>query len=140
MSNVHKKEEPQEDPATRGFLKESKELYARYQHYFLHRYQTRYWLVVVRNHFDSVYGFFLESQRIGENLVHSNKLLSLPFAVNHYARVMQELKSFSKLSIEYRDTHHLIKKVPAVTFDPMHGHRHATAYMPEQKRHDSPTS
>ncbi|KRM27545.1 hypothetical protein LH991_01200 [Schleiferilactobacillus harbinensis] len=112
---------------------ESKLLLKRYDHYFLREYNYRYWLVIVKNRFDNVYGFFIESQKKGEAIVHSNELLSLPFASGLYAEVLADLKAHSHLRIVPRDTAHLEKLVPAVTFDPLHGHRHSTAYLPTDK-------
>ncbi|ERL64673.1 hypothetical protein [Schleiferilactobacillus shenzhenensis] len=113
---------------------ESKLLLERYDHYFLRQYNYRYWLLIVTNHFDSCHGFFLESQKKGEAIIHSNELLELPFASGLYDEVFRALRAHSHLRIIYRDTHHLVKMVPAVTFDPLHGHRHSTAYLPPERK------
>ncbi|WP_063516387.1 hypothetical protein [Schleiferilactobacillus harbinensis] len=112
---------------------ESKLLLQRYDHYFQREYNYRYWLRIVTNRFDNVYGFFLESRKKGEAIVHSNELLALPFASSLYDTVLHDLQAHSHLDIIYRDTAQLRKRVPAVTFDPLHGHRHSTAYLPTDK-------
>ncbi|MCI2172530.1 hypothetical protein [Schleiferilactobacillus perolens] len=114
-------------------LQESKLLLDRYDHYFTREPNTRYWLVIVNNHYDQMYGFFLYSQKGQEVTVYSHELLALPFSQDLYSQVYRDLQDHSDLPVEYRDTDDLVENVPAVEFDPLHGHRHSTVYLPEDK-------
>lgn len=102
-----------------------------YHQHFTQAYRYRYWLVVVNNHFEDVYSIFLYTQKQTAKLSRSYELLSFKRDPKTYARIMAHLKQISHLSIEYRDTHHLIVTGPMPTTDPVHGHGQATTYHPK---------
>lgn len=93
-----------------------------YDRYFIRAYRYHYWLVIVDNHFDGVYSIFLYTQKIKAQLVRSYELLTFAKDENRYQQVMTALKQHSKLSIEYRDTRHLIHPGTSVVQDTIHGH------------------
>lgn len=103
-------------------LKESRQLKAQYDYYFLREYRFRYWLLVVNNHYFDRYYFFLEKQKLGTALLHSHELLAIPREKDLYERVLADLQSFSALTIHYRDTHQLVHPTKDITNDPIHGH------------------
>lgn len=101
---------------------EIREMLKLYDHYFTRAYRYRYWLVVVDNHFDGVYSIFLYTQKLKSRLVHSYELLMFSNEDDNYRLVMTALKKHSKLTIEYRDTRHLIHPGTSVVQDTIHGH------------------
>lgn len=106
----------------RKLLSETKLLKAQYEHYFLREYRFRYWLLVVDNHFFNRYYFFLEKQKQGTALLHSHELLALEHDSEKYQQVLKELKQFSKLRIQYRNTHQLVHPTKDIISDRVHGH------------------
>ena len=51
-----------------------KSMLSQYDHYFTRAPHTRYWLVVVDNHFEDCYSFFIYMQRLKAKLVKSYEL------------------------------------------------------------------
>ncbi|BDZ31585.1 hypothetical protein RA086_10205 [Lactiplantibacillus sp. WILCCON 0030] len=109
-------------------LKESETLCANFDHYFLRRYQWRYHLMIVDNHLFDCYGFFLQAQRANEKLLHSYELLELPHDPALYQTVLADLKAHTQLTIEFRDTHHLVHPGTNIVHDLEHGHARPTRY------------
>lgn len=115
-------------------LTESKVLIQNFDHYFLRRYQWRYQLLIVDNHLFDCYTFFLQAYRQGTQLRHSYDLLEIPHDPDLYQRVLADLKAHTQLSIEYRDTRHLIHPGADVLRDQDHGHQQSTKYRSGQMR------
>ncbi|ETY74369.1 hypothetical protein [Lactiplantibacillus fabifermentans] len=115
-------------------LAESKALIANLDRYFLRRYQWRYHILIVDNHLFNCYSFFLQAQRGGERLIHSYDLLEIPHRVALYQEVCHDLQAHSALSIEYRDTHHLVHPGADIVQDLAHGHYKNTHYHDAQNR------
>ncbi|EHO53701.1 hypothetical protein [Lentilactobacillus kisonensis] len=105
-------------------LAESKELIENYHHYFKRIPRNLYWLVIVDNHFNDRYYFFLYNQKIGAKLLHSHELLALVHDKAKYKQVLADLTAISNLRIEYRDTTHLVEPTAEITNDKVHGHYH----------------
>lgn len=103
-------------------LTESKKLITQYRHYFKRLPHYQYWLVIVDNHFNDRYYFFLYNRRFKTKLVRSYELLALVHDKQKYQQVLADLKSVSQLSIEYRDTAHLVEPTPEIKVDKIHGH------------------
>lgn len=103
-------------------IRESKELLAKYDRFFLREYGTLYWLLVVDNHFFDKYYFFLEKRKVKGKLEHSRELLCMEHNPAKFGQVMADLKAHSQLRIVTRDTHHLVHPTTAITHDLMHGH------------------
>ncbi len=103
-------------------LQASKTLIQNFERYFLHRYQWRYHVLVVDNHLFDCYSFFLQARRANERLVHSYDLLEIPHDPAVYDQVLADLKRHTQLSIEYRDTHHLVHPGTDIVRDLTHGH------------------
>lgn len=103
-------------------LAETRELKAQYDHYFLREYRYRYWLLIVDNHFFNCYYFFIEKQKSHTETIHSHELLALEHDPEKYKQVLKELKSFSKLRIEFRNTHQLVHPTKDINNDRIHGH------------------
>lgn len=113
-------------------LKESKMLLANFDQYFLRRYQWRYHLMIVDNHLFDCYTFFLQAQRANEKLLHSYDLLEIPRDETLYQQVLADLQAHTKLSIEFRNTHHLVHPGTNIVHDLEHGHGRSTKYHREQ--------
>lgn len=93
-----------------------------YDRYFLRKPNTRYWLVVVDDHFNDTNNFFLYHQKLKTNLRHANELLILPKKTQQYEQILGALMHFSKLEIEYRNTKQLVEPEKLTEDDPVHGH------------------
>ncbi|MFT8417179.1 MAG: hypothetical protein ABF639_14315, partial [Lacticaseibacillus paracasei] len=85
-----------------------KSMLSQYDHYFTRAPHTRYWLVVVDNHFENCYSFFIYMQRFKAKLVKSYEIACFARDKGQYEHYLASLKLHSNLSIEYRDTLHLI--------------------------------
>ncbi|MFD1466455.1 hypothetical protein ACFQ4L_10320 [Lapidilactobacillus mulanensis] len=109
-----------------------KELVEEYQAHFNKLYNSRYWLVVVNNHFDDIYSFFIYSEKVRGKIQRSYELVHFPRDPELYDKMIAKLKSISKLSIEYRDTRHLIHPGEDITHDTIHGHGRSTKYDPKK--------
>lgn len=105
-----------------------KELETEYKNRFKRLYNTRYWLVVVDNHFEDIYSFFMYNQKVRTKLQHSYELVHFPRDPKLYGIMIKKLKLLSKLSIEYRDTKHLIHPGKDITYDAVHGHGKSQSY------------
>ena len=105
-------------------LEESKELITNLDRYFLRKWGWRYKIIVVNNHYFDVYSFFLQSWKSSEMLRHIYDLVEFTRNESKYEEVIKDLKEHSKLTIEYRDTHHLIMPGNYVNQDSEHGHGH----------------
>lgn len=103
-------------------LAESKQLLANFDRYFLRRYQWRYHLLIVDNHFFDCFTFFLQAQRLHEQLIHSYDLLEIPHQQELYQQVLTDLKQHTALRIEFHDTHHLVHPGTDIVHDVNHGH------------------
>lgn len=103
-------------------LKESKTLIANLNKHFLRKYKWRYHILIVDNHFFDCYSFFLQAYRFGDKLHHSYDLVDIPHKKKLYEQVLRDLKQHSQLSIEYRDTHHLVHPGEDISVDKNHGH------------------
>lgn len=106
----------------------SKQLIETYRKYFKRERNTFYKIVIVNNHFDDVYSFFLYYKKADANLVHSPELISFDRDEDTFKQVLADFKSVSNLSIEYRDTRHLIHPGEDIVHDTVHGHDHSTQY------------
>lgn len=102
--------------------KESRDLKARYERYFLREYKYRYWLLAVNNHFFDRYYFFIEKQRTGSKLVHSRELLAIKRDPALYREVLRDLRTFTQLRLIERDTHQLVHPTKDIIHDIYHGH------------------
>lgn len=111
-------------------IPESKILIKNIEKYFLRRYKWRYHILIVDNHLFNCYSFFLQAKRSGDKLVHSHDLLEIPHDQELYAIVMEDLKNYTALSIEFRDTHHLVHPGTDIVHDVDHGHYASTVYRP----------
>lgn len=105
-------------------LAESRKLIDVYHHYFKRLPRNLYWLVIVNNHFNDKYYFFLYNLKIGTELLHSHELLALVHDEAKYKQVLADLKAESNLRIEYRDTSHLVEPTAEITTDKVHGHNY----------------
>ncbi|GAA2983727.1 hypothetical protein [Lentilactobacillus parakefiri] len=103
-------------------LSESRELIEKYRQSFKRIPNYQYWLVIVDNHFNDRYYFFIYSRKLKTKLVRSHELLALVHDRHKYQQVLADLKKISHLSIEYRDTAHLVEPMPEITTDKIHGH------------------
>ncbi|MGE9133941.1 hypothetical protein [Lacticaseibacillus paracasei] len=99
-----------------------KSMLSQYDHYFTRAPHTRYWLVVVDNHFEDCYSFFIYMQRFKAKLSKSYEIACFKRDKGQYEHFLSSLKQHSNLSIEYRDTRHLIKPDKMIDYDPFHGH------------------
>ena len=90
--------------------------------YFLRHYQWRYHILVVDNHLFGCYSFFLQARRNHTKLVHSYDLVEFKHDPELYREVLHDLKAFTNLTIEYRDTHHLVHPGMDIKSDMVHGH------------------
>ena len=109
-------------------IKESEELIHNFDRLFLRKYKFRYKILIVDNHFFKVYSFFLNSYKHGTLLHYSDDLLEIPHDPALYRQVLTDLKAHTNLSIEFRDTHHLVHPGTDIVTDLQHGHGQATAY------------
>lgn len=110
-------------------IQESKTLLANYQEKFKRERNYQYWLVIVNNHFDDCYSFFIYTKKFGTKLVRSYELLCIPNRNSAlYQQVLADLKAASNLSIEFRDTHHLVHPGTDILQDTVHGHDSSAAY------------
>lgn len=116
-------------------LRESKKLIENFDKYFLRKYHWRYHLLIVDNHLFHCYGFFLQAQKSDERLIHSYDLLEMPHDKELYQQVLVDLRSHTELSIEFRDTHHLVHPGKDIVRDLMHGHIRNTKYKQNENNH-----
>ncbi len=93
-----------------------------YDHYFTRVFHYRYWLVIVDNHFENCYSIFIYTQKLKARLVKSYEIACFKHDEAIYNQFLSALKEHSNLSIEYRDTRHLIKPDKMIDYDPFHGH------------------
>lgn len=114
-------------------IRESKMLIENFDNKFLRKYHWRYHILVVDNHFYDCYSFFLQAYHYPDKLHYSYDLVEFDHDKAKYGQVMKDLKAHTNLSIEYRDTHHLVHPGTDVVFDPSHGHAFSTGY---HGRHD----
>ena len=101
-----------------------KSMLSQYDHYFTRAPHSRYWLVVVDNHFENCYSFFIYMQRFKAKLSKSYEIACFARDKGQYEHYLASLKLHSNLSIEYRDTLHLIRPDSDVSEDLIHGHNH----------------
>ncbi|QOP57258.1 hypothetical protein N4T21_15830 (plasmid) [Lacticaseibacillus paracasei] len=99
-----------------------KSMLSQYDHYFTRAPHTRYWLVVVDNHFEDCYSFFIYMQRFKARLSKSYEIACLKHDKGVYEHYLASLKKHSNLSIEYRDTRYLICPDKYIQNDLIHGH------------------
>lgn len=104
-------------PSTQQIIQE------RISKYFLQKYGTRYWLVLVDNHFDNLFSLFIYSRYKRDQLVKSHEVVSLSRNKMPKAELIKIIRKSSQLTLEFRDTRHLINIVEPVHFDPKHGHQ-----------------
>lgn len=114
-------------------LKESRTLIENFDKYFLRKYKWRYHLMIVDNHLFNCYSFFLQAHREKEKVIHSYDLLEIPHKQGLYKQVLADLKKHTQLSIEYRDTDHLVHPGVDIVKDLSHGHYGSTKYHQEDK-------
>lgn len=93
-----------------------------YEKYFTRKYRYQYWLVVVDNHFEDIYSIFLYTKKQRTKLLRSYELVHFKRDPEDYRHVMNNLREWSNLSIEYRDTKHLIHPGTDIVQDTTHGH------------------
>lgn len=105
-----------------------KSMLSQYDHYFTRAPRTRYWLVVVDNHFEDCYSFFIYMQRFKAKLTKSYEIACFKRNKDQYEHFLSSLKQHSNLSIEYRDTNHLILPDTEVQQDLIHGHSNLKAF------------
>ncbi|WP_155287374.1 hypothetical protein [Lacticaseibacillus zhaodongensis] len=103
-------------------LAEEREMRANYEHYFLRKYRYLYWLVVVDNHFEDIYSFFLYTRKQRTKLTRSYELVHFARDPVLYKEMLAALRRMSKLRIEMRDTRYLIHPGTDITHDTVHGH------------------
>lgn len=103
-------------------LSESKTLIANLDQHFLRKFRWRYHVLIVDNHLFDCYSFFLQAHKQGERLTHSYDLLEIKHDKALYQQVLADLKAHTQLSIEYRDTHHLVHPGRDIVKDLTHGH------------------
>lgn len=99
-----------------------KSMLSQYDHYFTRAPHTRYWLVVVNNHFEDCYSIFIYLQRFKAKLSKSYEIAGFARDKGQYEHYLASLKKHSNLSIEYRDTRYLICPDKYIQKDPIHGH------------------
>ncbi|MCI0373546.1 hypothetical protein [Lacticaseibacillus paracasei] len=99
-----------------------KSMLSKYDHYFTRAPHTRYWLVVVDNHFEDCYSIFIYMQRLKAKLVKSYEITCFGRYKRQCEHYLVSLKKHSDLNIEYRDTNHLILPGAEVQQDLIHGH------------------
>ena len=99
-----------------------KSMLSQYDHYFTRAPHTRYWLVVVNNHFEDCYSIFIYMQRLKAKLVKSYELANFQRFEMQYQAYLKALKQHSNLNIEYRDTSRLIHPDNVIKVDLIHGH------------------
>ncbi|KRK72888.1 hypothetical protein [Lacticaseibacillus nasuensis] len=112
-------------------IQESRTLIENFDRLFKRQYGWRYKILIVDNHFYHCYSFFIDYYKHGQKLHYSDDLLEIPHDPVLYRRVLADLKAHTNLSIEYRDTHHLVHPGTDITFDASHGHAFSTSYRPE---------
>jgi hypothetical protein len=105
-----------------------KSMLSQYDHYFTRAPHTRYWLVVVDNHFEDCYSFFIYMQRFKAKLTKSYEIACFKRDKGLYEHFLSSLKQHSNLSVEYRDTNHLILPDTEVQQDLIHGHSNLKAF------------
>ena len=105
-----------------------KDMVENYNKYFRKLYNNKYWLVVVKNHFDIIYSIFVYAKKVRGGLEHSWEIVHFPQDQELYDQLVGKLKSISKLPIEYRDTHHLVHPGEDTKVDLIHGHGQSTKY------------
>ena len=99
-----------------------KSMLSQYDHYFTRAPHTRYWLVVVDNHFEDCYSFFIYMQRLKAKLIKSYEISCFKRDKGQYEHFLSSLKQHSNLNIEYRNTRHLIHPDSDILEDLIHGH------------------
>lgn len=111
-------------------IRESKTLLENINKYFTRKYGWQYRILVVDNHFYNCYSFFLQSRHGHDKLHYSKDLLEFKRGKSKYGQVIKDLKDHYQLTIEYRDTHHLIHPGTDIIHDLSHGHGFSTSYHP----------
>ena len=74
----------------------------------MRKYHWRYHILVVDNHFYNCYSFFLQAYHYPDKLHYSYDLVEFEHNKAKYGQVLKDLKEHNHLSIEYRDTDHLV--------------------------------
>ena len=97
---------------------------SQYDHYFTRAPHTRYWLVVVDNHFEDCYSFFIYMQRLKAKLIKSYEIACFNHSKEDYRNYMTALQQHTHLSVYFRDTHRLIHPDKVIKVDLFHGHNH----------------
>lgn len=117
-------------------IAESRQLITAYQKYFKRTFNYQYWLVIVNNHFDHCYAIFLYTRKVHTQLLRSYELVHFSNQDQAlYQQVLADLKKTSRLSIEFRDTRHLIHPGTDIVQDTVHGHgSHANYHVQSQKK------
>lgn len=101
-----------------------KSMLSQYDHYFTRAPHIRYWLVVVDNHFENCYSFFIYMQRFKTRLSKSYELACFARDKGLYKHYLDALTKHSTLSVKYRDTRYLIYSDSYTFEDLIHGHQH----------------
>ena len=109
-----------------NLLEESKTLFENLDRHFLRHYKWQYHILVVDNHLFNCFSFFLQARRVPYKLVHSYDLLEISHKKGLYQQILHDLKQHTKLTIEYRDTHHLVHPGQDIKKDLAHGHHAST--------------
>ena len=99
-----------------------KSMLSQYDHYFTRAPHTRYWLVVVDNHFENCYSFFIYMQRLKAKLVKSYEIACFKRDNGLYKHYLASLKQPSNLRVDHRDTEYLIQPDTKISLDLIHGH------------------
>jgi hypothetical protein len=109
-------------------IRESKLMLKNLNHHFQRKYNWRYSILVVDNRFYSCYSLFLQAHHHPDLLHYSWDLVEFEHDKAKYGQVMRDLKQHCNLSIEYRDTDHLVHPGTDIVFDASHGHGFSTSY------------
>ncbi len=110
-------------------------MHERYERYFLRKYRYRYWLVLVNNHFDDVYTLFLYAIKHGDALLKSYELTQWDSQDEALTKTMlQAIRDMTQLSMERRDTRHLVHPGKDIVTDAVHGHGFSTTYRPDREK------
>lgn len=109
-------------------IRESRTLLANLDKHFLRKYRWRYHILVVDNHFYHCYSFFLQAFKYHEKLRYSYDLVEFEHNKAKYGQVLKDLKDHYNLTIEFRDTNHLVHPGTDIVFDASHGHAFGTSY------------
>lgn len=109
-------------------IRESKTMLSNLNRHFLRKYKWRYSLLVVDNRFYNCYTFFLLGHHDHDKLHYRWDLVEFERNKAKYGQVLKDLKDHCQLSIEFRDTDHLVHPGTDVVFDASHGHGFSTSY------------